>query len=99
MTALPTAALTDYIAAPFGTLHLEGIHIGRFRIERATIQGREAAINLQECILTALDEIGRKNALKSGTRYPQPLPMGTPARPLAKEIDDCLLYTSPSPRD
>ncbi|HDS1362009.1 TPA: site-specific integrase [Stenotrophomonas maltophilia] len=90
MTALPSAALTDYIAAPFGTLHLEGIHIGRFRIERATIQGREAAINLQECILTALDEIGRKSALKNGTRYPQQLPMGTPARPLAKEIDDHL---------
>ncbi|MEA0806208.1 site-specific integrase [Xanthomonas campestris pv. campestris] len=90
MTALPSAALTDYIASPFGTLHLEGIHIGRFRIDRAIIQGREAAINLQECILAALDETGRKNALKKGTRYPEPLPMGTPARPLAKEIEDHL---------
>ena len=58
MTALPSSALADYIASPFGTLHLEGIHIDRFRIDRATIQGREAAINLQECILAALDEIG-----------------------------------------
>ncbi|MEB1303886.1 hypothetical protein VDP63_22450 [Xanthomonas campestris pv. campestris] len=34
MTALPSAALNDYIASPFGLLLLEGIHIGRFRIDR-----------------------------------------------------------------
>ncbi|WP_329913665.1 site-specific integrase [Stenotrophomonas sp. SMYL86] len=90
MTTLPSAALSNYIDSPFGVLHLEGIHIGRFRIDRAVIQGREAALNLQEHILAALDETGRKNTLKRGTRYPEPLPMGTPARPLAKEIDDHL---------
>jgi len=90
MTTLPSAALSNYIDSPFGVLHLEGIHIGRFRIDRAVIQGREAALNLQEHILAALDETGRKNTLKRGTRYPEPLPMGTPARPLAKEIEDHL---------
>lgn len=90
MTTLPSASLTDYIASPFGTLHLEGIHIGRFRIDRAVIHGREAAINLQECVLAALDETGRNQAMRRGTRYPEPLPMGTPARPLAKEIEDHL---------
>lgn len=84
------AALTDYIASPFGNLRLEGIHIGRFLIERAIIQGRKAAINLRECILAALGETGRRNALRKGTGYPEPLPMGTPARPLAKEIEDHL---------
>jgi len=90
MTTPPSPALTDYIASPFGTLHLEGVHIGRFRIDRAIIHGREAAINLQECILAALDETGRKKTQKHGTRYPEPLPMGAPARPLAKEIEDHL---------
>ncbi|MCL1575026.1 hypothetical protein M3O57_19515, partial [Xanthomonas nasturtii] len=65
MTALPSSALNDYIASPFGLLHLEGIHVGRFRIDRAIIRGREAAINLQECILAALDETGRKSGLKN----------------------------------
>lgn len=90
MTALPSAALSNYIDSPFGVLHLEGIHIGRFRIDRAIIRGREAALNLQEHILAALDETGRRNTLHSGTRYPAQLPMGTPARPLAKEIEDHL---------
>ncbi|TSK01612.1 site-specific integrase [Xanthomonas citri pv. glycines] len=90
MSHQPSSTLADYIAAPLGTLHLEGVQIGRFRIERAVIHGREAAINLQECILAALDETGRKNATKGGTRYPEPLPMGTPARALATEIEDHL---------
>ena len=90
MTALPSATLSNYIDSPFGVLHLEGIHIGRFRIERAVIQGREAALNLQEHILAALDETGRRNTLHSSTRYLAQLPMGTPARPLAKEIEDHL---------
>lgn len=90
MTSLPSAALSNYIDSPFGVLHLEGIHIGRFHIDRAVIQGREAALNLQEHILAALDEVGRRNTLKRGTRYPEQLPMGTPARPLTKEIEDHL---------
>ncbi|MDN8644787.1 site-specific integrase [Stenotrophomonas indicatrix] len=90
MTASPSKEIANYIATPFGTLHLEGIHIGRFRIDLAVIQGREAAINLQECILAALDETGRKRVLKHGTRYPQPLPIGAQARPLAREIEDHL---------
>ncbi|MDV3514681.1 site-specific integrase [Stenotrophomonas sp. C1657] len=90
MSTLPSAALSNYIDSPFGLLHLEGIHIGRFRIDRAVIQGREAALNLQEHILAALDETGRRNTLKRGTRYPEQLPMGTPARPLAAEIEDHL---------
>jgi len=85
-----SSALNHYIAAPAGTLQLEGLKVGRFRISKAIVHGREAAINLQECILAALDESGRKKALKGGTRYPEPLPMGTPARPLANEIDDHL---------
>lgn len=64
MTSNPAATLNDYIASPFGLLQLEGIQIGRFRIDRAIIRGREAAINLQECILAALDETGRKSGLK-----------------------------------
>ncbi|MEA9973096.1 site-specific integrase [Xanthomonas campestris pv. raphani] len=90
MTTTPSVTLNDYIASPFGLLHLEGIHIGRYRIDLAIVRGREAAINLQECILAALDETGRKSGLKNSTRYPAQLPMGTPSRPLAKEIEDHL---------
>lgn len=90
MNISASAALTDYTATPFGTLHLEGIQIGRFRIDLAIVQGREAAINLQECILTALDEMGRKSVMKHGTRYPEQLPMGAQSRSLAKEIEDHL---------
>ncbi|MGD3044824.1 integrase, partial [Xanthomonas oryzae pv. oryzicola] len=78
MTSNPSAALNDYITSPFGLLHLEGIHIGRYRIDLAIVRGREAAINLQECILAALDETGRKSGLRNSTRYPAQLPMGAP---------------------
>ncbi len=90
MNQPPSTDLSNYTAVPLGTLQLEDVKIGRFRIAKAIVYGREAAINLQEYILSALDLTGRNKATKSGTRHPEALPMGTPARSLSCELEDHL---------
>lgn len=83
-------ALQDYVASPFGTLHLKGVRIGRMTIDELIVCGREAAINTQEIFGTAFERTRRISTGKTGTRYPEPLPVATPARLLSVEIKDHL---------
>lgn len=83
-------ALQDYVDNPFGTLHLKGVRIGRMRIDELIVCGREAAINTQEIFGTAFERTRRISTGKNGTRYPEPLPVATPARLLSVEIKDHL---------
>jgi len=82
--------LADYIKNPVGTMKIGRLRIGRVRFEDVTVQGREAAINLQELLLTACEKTKIVRVRKDGTRYPEPLPMGAPARVLSTEIADYL---------
>lgn len=82
--------LMDFVDSPFGTLRLGRIRIGRVEFRDIVLTGREAAINLQELVDTACEKTKRYRIRKDGTRYPEPLPMGTPARLLSAEIADYL---------
>lgn len=85
-----SAELDSYLASPTGTLRVKRVRIGRIEFEDIVIQGREAAINLQELFHTACEKTQRFRARKDGTRYPEPLPLGAPARLLSAEINDYL---------
>lgn len=80
----------DYLINPTGVLRLKRLRIGRIEFEDIEVQGREAAINLQELLHTACDKTQRFRPRKDGTRYPEPLPLGAPARLLSAEIADYL---------
>ncbi|WP_312348029.1 site-specific integrase [Stenotrophomonas acidaminiphila] len=82
--------LQNYINSPFGLLTMKGVRIGRVVIEEVAIAGREAAINLQEIFLMACDKTKRLRISKNGTRYPEPLPVASPARLLSIEMQDHL---------
>lgn len=84
------SSLDDYLDTPFGTLRLGHIRIGRVEFRDVVLTGREAAINLQELFETACEKTKRYRTRKDGTRYPEPLPMATPARKLSVEIADYL---------
>ncbi len=84
------ANLDDYLSHPTGTLRFKRVRIGRVQFEDIEVRGREAAINLQELFHTACEKTQRYRARKDGTRYPEPLPMGAPARLLSAEINDYL---------
>ena len=90
MTSPLISQLEDYANHPFGLLYLKGLSVGRLQIDEASIRGREAAIVLHEYLLAALEFTTRGKILKNGTRRPETLPIGTPARPLANEIEDHL---------
>lgn len=84
------ANLNDYLDQPAGTLRFKRVRIGRVEFEDIEVRGREAAINLQELFHPACEKTQRFRARKDGTRYPEPLPMGAPARLLSAEIHDYL---------
>ncbi len=90
MSKTANESLQNYITNPFGTLHMKGIRIGRVSIEEINIAGREAAINTQEFFHSVLDKTRRLGTGKNGTRFPEPLPVATPARLLSVEIKDHL---------
>lgn len=90
MTSAALEPLQDYSIIPSGTLYLEGIHIGGVCIDRAVINSRESAIKLQDYCEWVLEISKKKRVPRNGTRYPEPLPLGTPARRLSAEIRDHL---------
>jgi integrase len=90
MSTTTEEALNHYASHAFGTLQLKGVRIGRMTIAELNIFTREAAINAQELFNTAFDRTRRRLSGKQGTRYPEPLPMATPARLLSVEIRDHL---------
>lgn len=82
--------LTDQVGNTFGVLRLGRVRIGRIDFGDVVIEGREAAINWQQTLESACEKTKRYRIRKDGTRYPEPLPMGTPARLLSVEIQDHL---------
>jgi len=92
MSRKPEPDLQAYIDQPFGSLRLGRVRIGRIEFQDVEIAGREAAINLQEMFHTAVERTQRRRVRKDGTRHPEPLPMGAPARLLSVEIADYLAY-------
>lgn len=83
-------SLQNFISNPFGELRLGRLRVGRFLFENISLTGRDAAINFQEMLQTVGAHTRRARIGKDGTRYPEPLPMGAPARLLSVEIVDYL---------
>lgn len=90
MSRPPKEALQSYADAPYGTLSLKGVRIGRISIEEMLVHGREAAITAQEILNEACSRTQRTRSGKHATRYPEPLPVAAPARLLCIEIEDHL---------
>lgn len=90
MTHPTSKALEHYLTQPGDTLRMLNVRIGSFRVEELVITGREAAIHAQEILNAAHERTRRSRVTKNGTRYPEPLPVGTPARLLSVEIADYL---------
>lgn len=82
--------IAEYLDNPFGALHFDCIQVGRYKFAGVIAQGREAAIHLRELFQLACEKARRVRRSSNDTRYPEPLPMGTPARLLSVEIDDYL---------
>lgn len=83
-------SLQNFISNPLGELRLGRLRVGRFLFENISLTGRDAAINFQEMLQTVGAHTRRARIGKDGTRYPEPLPMGAPARLLSIEIADYL---------
>lgn len=90
MSETPKNELARYVAHPKGEMRIERIDVGRVRFQGVIIRGREAAIHLEEMIDRACAQTRRTRMRRDGTRYPEPLPMGAPARMLTVEISDYL---------
>ncbi|MDT3488785.1 site-specific integrase [Stenotrophomonas maltophilia group sp. msm4] len=84
----PSSPLQSYLDDPNGSLEMSDIRIGRLSIGKLVITSREAAIQAQEILNAAYERSRRARSTKNGTRYPEPLPVGTPGRSLSVEIDD-----------
>lgn len=82
--------LLPQLDAPFGEIKLAHVRVGRIAFEGISIIGREAAIKFHELLCAASDRTKRIRVSKNGTRYADPLPMGSPARLLSVEIRDYL---------
>ena len=80
----------DYIELPIGQLSITGFQCGRFKMAKVIVDGREAGITFRESVLDFFKRPGRNQAIKNGTRYPDYLPVCTPARSLSIEIADYL---------
>lgn len=80
--------LQSYVDDPTDSLQMTDIRIGRVRIGKLVVTSREAAIQAQEILNAAYERTRRARSAKNGTRYPEPLPVGTPGRSLSVEIND-----------
>ncbi len=74
-----------------------GLKIGSIKVNNVVLQGIEVAgsvdvVHLQELLSNTLKLTRRRRYSKDGTRYPEPLPSGSPARKLSIEIRDYLGY-------
>lgn len=66
------------------------VRVGRVVFEGVVLRTREAGIEFQELLNTACDKTRSSRLRKDGTRYHDPLPIGTPARLLSAETRDYL---------
>ncbi|ALN84414.1 phage integrase family protein [Lysobacter capsici] len=74
-----------------------GLKIGSIKVNNVVLQDIEVAgaadvVNLQELVSNTLKLTRRRRYSKDGTRYPEPLPVGSSARKLSIEIRDYLGY-------
>lgn len=90
MSSIVQQQLRDYITSPFGLLQIKGAHVGNIRATEINITGREAAIHALELFDRADERSRRVRLSKNRTLYPEPLPLGSPARLLSVEISDYL---------
>jgi len=81
-----------YIAEPIEGLILENVRIGRLKLGKMIIRGREAAYSAQDILDAAFQKTQRVRSGRHGTRYHDPLPVGAPARLLSIEIEDHLKH-------
>lgn len=87
----------DCANAHYAQLAATGLKIDSIKINNVVLQGIEVAssadiVNLQELVSNTLKLTRRRRYSKDGTRYPEPLPTGSPARKLSIEIRDYLSY-------
>lgn len=90
MSSIVQQQLRDYITSPFGLLQIKDVHVGNVRASEINITGREAAIHALELFDRADERSRRVRLSKNRTLYPEPLPLGSPARLLSVEISDYL---------
>jgi len=84
--------LSQYVNNPTGQLVIQSIRIGKAEFNNIQVQDRAGALHLQELIQATYDHVERmRRRRRCGTRYPEPLPVATPARLLSVEVEDFLL--------
>lgn len=80
-----------YLQKPTGQLYIRSIRIGNVEFGDLVIQDRAGALHLQDLVQATYDHSEKIRRLRrNGTRYPEPLPLATPARLFAEEVDDFL---------
>ncbi len=83
--------LHQYLQQPKGQLSIRSIRIGKVEFTDMVVQDRAGALHLQDLVQATYDHHEKLRRLRrSGTRYPEPLPLATPARLLSEEVDDFL---------
>lgn len=79
-----------YASAPFGTMRMKTLRVGRVSFRDLEVVGREAANSLYNLLELACVRTQRNRVRKDGTRYMDLLPPGTPGRLLSEEVTDYL---------
>lgn len=83
--------LHHYLQHPKGQLAIKSIRIGKVEFHDIFVQDRAGALHLQDLVQATYDHSEKLRRLRrNGTRYPEPLPLATPARLLSEEVDDFL---------
>lgn len=79
-----------FVNAPFGTMRVKTLRVGRVSFRDLEVIGREAANSLYNLVELACLRTQRNRVRRDGTRYIDLLPPGTPGRLLSEEIRDYL---------
>lgn len=83
--------IQHYLQHPKGQLAIKSIRIGKVEFLDIFVQDRAGALHLQDLVQATYDHSEKLRRLRrNGTRYPEPLPLSTPARLLSEEVDDFL---------
>lgn len=94
MTSSPDPTIDEkihaFVNAPFGTMRVKTLRVGRISFRDLEVVGREAANSLYNLLELACLRTQRNRVRKDGTRFIDLLPPGTPARLLSEEVTDYL---------
>lgn len=77
-----------FINAPFGSLRVDDLRIGRVIFRNIEVAGREAANSLYNLLELACLRTQRNRVRKDGSRFVDVIPPGTPGRLLSEEARD-----------